>query len=281
MMDRIDAHQHFWRYSQAEYEWIDASMADLQRDMLPQDLAPELAAASIDGAITIQARQTLEETKWLLQLAEQYEWIRGVVGWADIAGVNFHEELEALRSNKLLLGLRHVVQAEQDPDFLLHDNFARGIRALRGTGLVYDLLILEHQLPMAIEFVRRHPNQVFVLDHIAKPRIAAGILDPWRTNLRTLASHPNVYCKLSGMATEAAWDHWTIEDLRPYFDAVLEAFGPSRLMFGSDWPVCTVAASYGRWLSTLETLLHTLSQSEQERVFGGTAIEAYRLASSS
>lgn len=279
-MDRIDAHQHFWRYSQAEYTWIDASMADLQRDMLPQDLAPELAAASIDGVVTVQARQTLAETRWLLQMAEQYEWICGVVGWADIGGANFGEELEALRSSKLLLGLRHVVQGEQDPDFLLRDNFARGIRALQGTGLVYDLLILEHQLPMAIAFVRQHPNQVFVLDHIAKPRIATGIFDPWRANLRTLARHPNVYCKLSGMVTEAAWDRWTIEDLRPYVDVVVEAFGPSRLMFGSDWPVCTVAASYGRWLSTLETLLQSLSQSEQERVFGGTAIEAYRLVPS-
>jgi L-fuconolactonase len=278
MMDRIDAHQHFWCYSQAEYAWIDASMAALQRDMLPQDLASELAAASIDGVITVQARQTLEETKWLLQLAEQYEWIRGVVGWADIAGPNFREELEALRSNRRLLSLRHVVQAEQDPDFLLRDNFARGMRILEGAGLVYDLLILEHQLPKAIEFVRRHPNQVFVLDHVAKPRIAAGILEPWRSNMRTLAGHPNVYCKLSGIVTEAAWDRWTIEDLRPYFDVVLEAFGPSRLMFGSDWPVCTVAASYGRWLSTLETLLRSLTQSEQASVFGGTAIEAYRLA---
>jgi L-fuconolactonase len=278
MMDRIDAHQHFWRYSQTEYAWIDASMAILQRDMLPKGLAPELAAASVDGVVTVQARQTLAETQWLLQLAEQYEWIRGVVGWADIGGASFREELEVLRSNRLLLGLRHVVQAEQDPDFLLRDNFAGGIRALQSTGLVYDLLILEHQLPKTIEFVRQHPNQIFVLDHIAKPRIAAGILDSWRANLRALASHPNVYCKLSGMATEAAWDRWTIEDLRPYADVVLEAFGPNRLMFGSDWPVCTVAASYGRWLSTLETLLQSLSQGEQERIFGGTAIEAYRLA---
>ena len=277
MTDRIDAHQHFWHYSQPEYAWIDASMAPLQRDMLPQDLAPELAAAAIDGVLTVQARQTVEETRWLLQMANQFDWIRGVIGWAEIAGANFCEELELLTSNKHLKGLRHIVQAEQDPQFLQRDAFAAGIRALQSTSLVYDLLIVEHQLPNAIEFVRQHPNQLFVLDHIAKPKIAAGLLEPWRTNLRILAKEQNVYCKLSGMVTEAAWDCWTIGDLRPYADVVLEAFGPSRLMIGFDWPVCTVGTSYRRWFSTLESLLQSLSQTERERVFGGTAIEAYRL----
>jgi L-fuconolactonase len=277
MTDRIDAHQHFWHYSQSEYDWIDASMASLQHDLLPQDLAPELATAKVDGVLTVQARQTIEETRWLLQMADQFEWIRGVIGWAEIAGENFCEELEILTSNEHLKGLRHVVQAEQDPKFLLRDAFFSGIRALQGTSLVYDLLIVEHQLPNAIEFVRQHPNQLFVLDHIAKPKIAAGLLEPWRTNLRILAKQQNVYCKLSGMVTEAAWDRWRIEDLRPYADVVLETFGPRRLMIGSDWPVCTVGTSYSRWFSTLESLLQSLSQSERERVFGGTAIEAYRL----
>jgi L-fuconolactonase len=278
MTDRIDAHQHFWHYSQPEYAWIDSSMAPLQRDMLPRDLAPELAAAKVDGVVTVQARQTIEETRWLLQMAYQFKWIRGVIGWAEIAGANFREELEILRANEHLKGLRHVVQAEQDPNFLLRDAFSSGIRALQGTGLVYDLLIVERQLPNAIEFVRQHPNQLFVLDHIAKPKIASGLLEPWRTNLRILAKQQNVYCKVSGMVTEAAWDRWTIEDLRPYVEGVLEAFGPSRLMFGSDWPVCTVATSYSRWFSTLEFMFQSLSQSERERVFGGTAIEVYRLS---
>jgi L-fuconolactonase len=278
MIDRIDAHQHFWHYSQSEYDWIDASMASLQHDLLPQDLAPELAAAKVDGVLTVQARQTIEETRWLLEMADQFEWIRGVIGWAEIAGANFREELELLSSNVHLKGLRHVVQAEQDPKFLLRDTFSSGIRALQGTNLVYDLLIVEHQLPSAIEFVRQHPNQLFVLDHIAKPKIASGLLEPWRTNLRTLAKQQNVYCKLSGMVTEAAWDRWTIGDLRPYVDVVLEAFDPSRLMIGSDWPVCTLGTSYSRWFATLESLLQSLSQSERERVFGGTAIEAYRLS---
>ncbi len=274
---RIDAHQHFWHYTPEEYAWIDASMATLRRDLLPPDLAPELQAAGIAGAVAVQARQCLEETEWLLDLAETYPWILGVVGWAHISGKSFPAELERLASCKYLKGLRHVVQEEPDPEFLLRPPFAAGIRAMQGTGLVYDLLITEDQLPQAIRFVDQHPNQVFVVDHVAKPKIAGQILEPWRSRMRELARRAHVSCKLSGMVTEAAWDCWTCDDLRPHVDTVLEAFGPSRIMAGSDWPVCMVAATYGEWIATLETLLAELSPGEKERIFGGTAIETYGL----
>lgn len=274
---RIDAHQHFWHYNAEKYQWIDATMGRLQCDQLPEDLEPELAAAGIGGVVTVQAQQTVEETEWLLQLANEYDWIRGVVGWAPIGCDSFPAELERLSANRRLKGLRHGVQSESDPEFLLRERFASGIRSMLGTGLAYDLLILEHQLPQAIRFVDQHPNQIFVLDHLAKPNINGRMLEPWRTHIGDLARRPNVYCKLSGMVTEAAWDCWTCDDLRPHVEVVLEAFGPRRIMAGSDWPVCIVAATYGRWIAALETLLSALSAEEKERIFGGTAIEAYRL----
>ena len=279
--ERIDAHQHFWHYSPEEYGWIDASMATLKRDLLPQDLAPELAAASIAGTVAVQARQTIEETEWLLLLAKNFPWILGVVGWADIGGRDFDAQLEGLSANHRLKGLRHAVQCEPDPEFLLRAPFTAGIKALQGTGLVYDLLIFEHQLPQAIRFVDQHPNQTFVLDHIAKPKIAGQVLEPWRSRIFELARRENVYCKLSGMVTEAAWDCWTCDDLRPHVEAALEAFGPRRMMAGSDWPVCMVAATYCEWIDTLETLLAELSTAERARIFGGTAREAYQLHSPS
>jgi L-fuconolactonase len=275
--NRIDAHQHFWHYSPEQFGWIDASMRRLQCDLLPQHLAPELAAAGISGVVTVQAQHTVEETEWLLELSRTFEWIRGVVGWAPFGRASFPAELERLSACPQLKGLRHGVQAEPDPEFLLRERFESNIRALLGTGLVYDLLIVERQLPQAIRFVDRHPKQVFVLDHLAKPCIKGHLLEPWRTHIVELARRPNVYCKLSGMVTEAAWDCWTAEDLRPHVEVALEAFGPQRIMAGSDWPVCTVAASYGQWIAALETLLTALSAEEKARIFGGTAIEVYRL----
>ena len=274
---RIDAHQHFWHYSPEEYQWIDASMGAVKRDLLPEDLAPELEAAGIDGSIAVQARQTVEETEWLLALAEKYPWIRGVVGWAHIGGRGFARELEQLCCERRLKGLRHIVQSEPDAEFLLREPFAAGIRALEGTGLVYDILITEDQLPQAIRFVDQHPKQTFVLDHVAKPKIAGQVLEPWRSRICELARRENVYCKLSGMVTEAEWDCWTCDDLRPHVEVVLEAFGPRRIMAGSDWPVCMVAATYGQWIETLERLLAALSTCERARIFGGTAVEAYHL----
>jgi L-fuconolactonase len=272
----IDAHQHFWNYDPEEYEWIDDSMASLRANFLPPDLSAELAGAGVIGTVAVQARQTITETKWLLELATENSFIRGVVGWAPIADPSFPKLLEALADHPKLVGLRHVVQAEPD-GFLSAAAFNDGIAALGSANLIYDILIVERQLSEAIEFVDRHPKQIFVLDHIAKPCIAENELEPWAESISELAKRENVYCKLSGMVTEANWHNWTAASLRPYVDVVLEAFGPRRLMVGSDWPVCIVASSYRRWFETLSELLAHLSSHERARVFAGTATEAYHL----
>jgi L-fuconolactonase len=273
----IDAHHHLWRYTREEYGWIDESMQPLQRDFLPADLMTEMAAADVDGSIAVQARQTLEETHWLLDFADGCNAIRGVVGWAPIAGAEFPAVMEQFDGREKLKGLRHVIQGEPDENYILREDFNSGIRALEGSGLVYDILIYERHLPQTIEFVDRHPKQVFVLDHIAKPRIAAGETEPWATNIRMLARRENVFCKISGLVTEAKWDAWSVETLRPYLDVAAEAFGPQRMMAGSDWPVCLVASGYSHWWKLLRTYFADFSESERARIFGGTAVEVYRL----
>jgi L-fuconolactonase len=272
----IDAHHHLWRYSAIEYEWIDDRMGALRRDFLPTDFIDELATAGIDSAVTVQSRQTLEETQWLLELASKYKEILGVVGWASIASPNFETSLDALAANPKLVGLRHVVQAEPQ-DFLDGEDFNRGIRAMHGTGLVYDLLVVEHQLEEAIRFVDRHPQQIFVLDHIAKPKIAAAEIEPWRTRIQELSERSNVCCKVSGMVTEDSWSHWSIESLRPYLDTVVSAFGPDRLMAGSDWPVCLVATGYTQWWQVLRDYFASSSDDERANIFGATANRIYNL----
>jgi L-fuconolactonase len=274
----IDAHHHLWRYSDAEYGWIDDSMKKLRRNFLPSDLEVEAAKAGVTGVITVQARQTVEETAWLLDLASDSELICGVVGWADIAGENFVEWLEKNRQHKKLKGLRHIVQAEADPEFLLRENFARGIDVLSEAGLVYDILIYERQMEQAIKFVDAHPRQKFVLDHVAKPRIADGVMEPWATKMCELAERPNVYCKLSGMVTEAKWDGWNEATLAPYIDVALEAFGPARLMMGSDWPVCLLGVEYGEWFALLRRVIAKFSDAERRRIQRETAMEAYGIA---
>lgn len=277
MPERIDAHHHLWRYSHEEYDWIGPGMEAIARDFLPDGLKSELEACGVSGSVVVQARQTLAETDWLLGLAEKSPWIRGVVGWAPIADRNFSAILEKLRTNRKLKGLRHIIQAEPDDEFILRQEFGAGIKALSGSGLVYDILIYERHLPAAIRFVDRHPNQVFVIDHLAKPRIKERVLEPWRTQVFELAKRENLYCKLSGMVTEADWAEWTAADLRPYVHAALEAFGPARLMYGSDWPVCLLASEYDRWYRTAEQLLSGLSESEKKLVLGGVANRIYSL----
>lgn len=277
MTDRIDAHHHLWRYRAADYPWIGKNMGALKRDFLPADLAPELAGAGIRGTVVVQACQSLEETEWLLSVVKDSKFIKGVVGWAPIASPVFPECLEGLRAHEGLKGLRHVIQDEPDPHFMQREDFHRGISALADTGLVYDLLVFERQLPSALEFVDRHPRQIFVLDHIGKPRIKDELMEPWRRNIFEMARRENVYCKLSGMVTEAEWSCWSIENLRPYFDAILEAFGPSRLMAGSDWPVCLLASGYGACFETLDKLTASLSESERELIFGAVASDVYHL----
>ena len=215
MVEKIDAHHHLWRYDAADYGWIDESKEVLKRDFLPADLERELRVAGMDGAVAIQARQTLIDTAWLLDLASKFPFIRGVVGWAPIASENFSAELEHLCSHRKLKGLRHVIQDEPDDNFILGSSFNRGIAWLKDTGLTYDILIFERHLPAAIQFVDRHPRQTFVLDHMAKPRIREEVIDPWRRNITELAKRDNVYCKVSGMVTEADWLGWSHQDLRP------------------------------------------------------------------
>jgi L-fuconolactonase len=277
LTEKIDAHHHLWRYNAAEYGWLDEGMRELHRDFLPKDLIVELAKAGIDGTVAVQARQTLDETRWLLDQAEASEAIRGVVGWASIAGEEFPGIMEEFEHRPKLKGLRHVIQDEPDENYILRANFNSGILAMQGSGLVYDILIYERHLPQTIEFVDEYPEQVFVLDHAAKPRIGAGILEPWTENLRELALRQNVWCKVSGLATEADWKNWNIDTLRPYLDVIVDAFGANRLMVGSDWPVCLVATQYGQWFELLRSYFAGFSGSEQDAIFGGTAIEVYQL----
>ena len=274
----IDSHHHLWRYTAKEFGWIDDSMAPLRRDFSTEDLMAELPKAKVDGVVTVQARQTLEETRWLLELAKGSSAMRGVVGWAPIAAADFETSLNAFAAEPKLVGLRHVVQAEP-VGFLDSDHFNRGIRIMRGKGLVYDVLIVERQLEEAIRFVDRHPQQVFVLDHAAKPKIAHGEIEPWRGRMRELSKRVNVVCKISGMVTEDSWLRWSIESLRPYLDVVVEAFGPERLMAGSDWPVCLVATEYERWWHVLRDYFADYSEAEQAQIFGGTAMRTYGLKS--
>jgi len=278
MFERIDAHHHLWRYAIEEYGWITQNMGVLARDFLPEDLRPELLASGTLGSIAVQARQTLEETTWLLRLADEFAFIRGVVGWAPVASPDFPAVLERLQDSQKLKGLRHVIQDEPDEDFMHRQDFNAGVALLKQYGMVYDILIFERHLPAAASFVDRHPAQVFVLDHIAKPRIADRKLEPWRTNICELARRENVYCKLSGMVTEAHWKNWSPADLQPYFDVVLQAFGPKRLMAGSDWPVCLLATTYQTWFSTVREFIRPLSLTEREMILGGVAGEVYSLA---
>ena len=269
----IDSHQHFWNYSAEEYGWIDESMAGLRRDFLPGDLLKAMQGAGVDRSIAVQARQSVEETAWLLKLAGENDFVAGVVGWAPLAADGLGDFLTEYGDAPKLVGLRHVVQGEA-AGFLDGKAFNEGVVALDGTGLVYDVLIFERQLEEAIRFVDRHPRQSFVLDHVAKPRIAEGILEPWREQIRELGQRSNVVCKVSGMVTEAG-SGWTEAMLWPYLDGVVEAFGVERLMVGSDWPVCLARCEYGQWWETVRHYFAGFSHEEREAIFGGTAAAVY------
>jgi L-fuconolactonase len=274
----IDAHQHFWIYNPAEYNWIDDSMSPLRRDFLPADLKAELDRSDFQGSIAVQARQTLEETRWLLELAERSPSILGVVGWADLRSPDIRSQLKTLARNPKLVGVRHIVQSEPDNRFLLQPEFLRGIAALEEFDLAYDILIYTKHLPVAAEFVERFARQRFVLDHLAKPPIKSGQINPWAHGIRKLAEFPNVFCKLSGLVTEADWQHWQPEQIVPFLDVAFESFGPDRLMIGSDWPVCLVAASYARTVEVVKTYLQAKSTESREAVRGGNAQRFWRLA---
>lgn len=274
---RLDAHQHFWRYSPAEYGWIDARMGRIARDFLPADLQPELARAGFDGCLAVQARTSLAETRFLLELARAHPFVRGVVGWIDFTAPDVARLLAELAPEKALVGLRHIVQAEPD-DFLLRPDFQRGITALAGTGLVYDVLVYPRQLEAVRRFVAAFPGQAFVLDHLAKPDIAHAVRDPWERQFRALGAFPNLACKLSGLVTEATWNAWKPADFRFYLDVALETFGEERLLFGSDWPVCLLAAH--DWQAVHDLLLEwasVLSPAARAKLFGANAARLYRI----
>jgi len=274
---KIDSHHHFWHYNPVEFGWIDETMRVIRRDFLPEDLRGEIARAGIEGVVSVQARQSLSETQSLLEFADGNDFIKGVVGWVEISSARVSEDLERFAAKPKFKSVRHVIQGEQDDNFILRSDFNRGIRVLKRFSLAYDILVLERHLPQTIRFVDDHPDQVFVMDHIAKPRIKDGIFEPWNQNIRELAKRPNVSCKISGMVTEADFSGWSEAQLRPYFDTVLEAFGPQRLMFGSDWPVCLVASSYATWRDVVSHWVAGLTTHEQDRILGGTAVEVYKL----
>jgi len=274
---RIDSHQHFWRYGPAQYPWIGDRMTVLKRDYVPADLEPLLQASGFEGTIAVQAQQAAPETDWLLELAERHAFIRGVVGWVDLRAADVDAALERYAARPKLVGVRHIVHDEPDDDFLLREDFRRGVARLRAHGLVYDLLLFPKHLPRAVKLVEQLPEQSFVLDHIAKPFIRDGLVSPWREELRRLASLPNVSCKLSGMVTEARWNEWRPADIHPYLDAVLEAFGASRLMIGSDWPVCLLAGDYARTMSVVVDWADRLSAVERDGILGGNAARVYGL----
>lgn len=243
---RIDAHQHFWKYDPREFAWIDDSMAGIRRDFLPADLEPLLAAEGFDGCIAVQTRASLDENRFLLDLARQAPFIRGVVGWVDLKKPDVDIDLADFAGDPKAVGIRHIAQAEPDDRFLAHDDFVHGVRKLAAFDLAYDLLIYPRQLPAAIELVTKVPEVRFVLDHCAKPEIRNAQWEPWAAQIRELAKAPNVSCKISGLVTEANWATWTKDTLKPYVEHVLACFGIERCMLGSDWPVCLVAGEYAR-----------------------------------
>jgi L-fuconolactonase len=273
---RIDAHHHLWHYQPTEFSWIEDDMATLRRDFLIDDLSRELQVAHIDATVAVQARESFEETRWLLECAQSAPFIRGVVGWAPLEASDLPEILGRFNNSRILVGFRDIAQGKPD-GYLDRPEFNRGIQQLTSLNLTYDVLIHERQLIEATRFVDRHPNQRFVLDHAAKPKISMSELEPWKTNLHELARRPNVFCKISGLVTEANWTHWTLESLRPYLDECVKAFGPNRLLAGSDWPVCLVASTYAQWWDLLTLYFADFSNDETLRIFGANAAEFYRL----
>ena len=278
---RIDAHQHFWRYNPHEYVWMTTAMDALRRDFLPDDLAPLLQQAQVNGTIAVQARQNVRETEWLLGLADAHSFVKGVVGWVDVRSPRVEEQLERYARHPLLRGIRHVVHDEPDDQFILGPDFLRGLSLVGEFNLTYDLLLFPKHLPYACEVAERFPHQTFILDHIAKPPIKDRALAPWDRDIRRLAAYPHVYCKVSGLVTEAAWGRCTPQDIAPYLDIVFECFGPGRVMFGSDWPVCTLSADYPTVLRLVTDYIQRFPPTVREDILGQTAARCYGIPSDS
>lgn len=277
-MQRIDAHQHFWEFDPERHDWINEDMALLRRDFQPDELFPLLKENNFDGCVAVQVDQTETETHYLLKLASTFKWIKGVVGWVDLRNEMVEERLRYFSSFELLKGFRHIVQSEPRKDFLLGNDFRRGIALLHQYGFTYDILVFPEHLTFVREFIQQFPHQPFVIDHLAKPHIRTGRIEEWKKDMEAIARYPNVYCKLSGLVTEADWKSWQMEDIAPYLDVVVHAFGTDRVMFGSDWPVCLTAASYSEVVGLIDNYFSSFSRQEKEKVYGLNAIGFYKLS---
>ena len=274
---RIDAHQHFWLYNPVDFDWIDGSMAVIQKDFVPEELAPLLQQHGFDGCVLVQTEQTKKGNDWLLEQAVNFPFIKGVVGWVDFTNKNISDELEEYTRHPVVKGFRHILQGEKDRAYMMRDDFCRGIAALKTFGYTYDILIFPDQLPFTETFVRQFPEQKFIIDHLAKPFIKTGELGEWKASIKKIAAAPNVYCKVSGLVTEANWKTWRNEDFTPYLDVVVAAFGTERLVYGSDWPVCLVAATYEQQLRLTEDYFSSFTNTEKAAIFGGNAVNFYQL----
>src|SRR6266852_1009620 len=273
----IDSHQHFWRYDAVRDAWITDAMAVLRRDFLPEHLAAELTANGMDASVAVQADQSEAETMFLLDLAEKNKRVAGVVGWVELRSPHIAERLEYFSHFSKLCGFRHIAQGEPDDRFLAREDFVKGVAQLRSFDFTYDIHVYPKQLPAAIELVARLPEQRFVADHVAKPEIKSGKTSPWAAQMKEMAQNKNVFCKLSGLVTEADWKHWKAGDFKPHLDVVFDAFGAERLMFGSDWPVCLLAATYRQVKQLIEEYVKGFSQSDKDKIFGGNAARFYGL----
>lgn len=273
---RIDSHQHFWKFDTVRHAWIDSSMQNIAKDFLPKDLKPLLETNLMDGCIAVQADQSETETEFLLKLAEENSFIKGVVGWVDLSAEDLSKRLEVFSKNPLFKGVRHVLQAEKE-GFMLKDQFLRGISELKNFNLTYDILIYPNQLEEARLLIEKNPDQPFVLDHLAKPYIKQQKIKNWASDIKELAKYKNVYCKLSGMVTEADWNHWQFENFKKYLSVAFDTFGSDRLMFGSDWPVCLLAGSYEHVVKIIDLFIENLEQEEKNNIMGGNACNFYNL----
>ncbi|MBN9298286.1 MAG: amidohydrolase family protein [Filimonas sp.] len=276
-MQRIDAHQHFWRYNAKDHAWITDEMSVIRRDFLPADLLPLLQQQSIDGCVAVQADQSAAENEFLLQLAGENDWIKAVIGWIDFKAADIDDQLAGMQQHTKLKGFRHILQGEADDAYMLQPAFLNGINKLVKYNYTYDILVFPRHLENVAKFVNRFPNQPFVIDHLAKPYIKNKAIGEWESDLRKIAAFDNVSCKVSGIITEADWQHWTQEDIKPYLDVVFNAFGTKRIMFGSDWPVCLVAGAYAQVAEIIDNYLSGFSDYEKQLVWGGNASQFYNL----
>jgi len=274
---KIDAHHHFWRYNDKEFGWIDDDMSELKRDFLPEDLKTRLTSIQFDGTIVVQARQSLEETRWLLELAQKYDFIKGVVGWVDLCSPDVTKQIKQFANNPYFKGVRHVIHDEADDQFMLSEEFQRGISVLKDFSLTYDLLLFPKHIPYALQLVEKFPEQLFVLDHIGKPDIKNKEISFWKEHLTKLAEYKNVYVKVSGMVTEADWKNWRKEDFKAYLDSVFNAFGPERVMIGSDWPVCTVSESYEAVMGIVLDYVKQYASGYENQILGENCSRFYSL----